>query len=165
MTWGACSSSTKFLISFMIATFLAASNLFNFTVNDVWMTWGACSSSSSTGAAAAGAGAEAPAIITGASEMLSFDFSKLFRSATSSKFKLEMSSTIRVIFSEYTLSLLGKGIASLLKDGLIEKFRQETTEIRWGPCAVSLRREQKDRPTNLFISANLLRSVIKLCKL
>ena len=32
-----------------------------------------------------------------------------------------------------TLSLLGKGIASLLKDGLIEKFRQETTEIRWGP--------------------------------
>ena len=55
--------STKFLISFMIATwiinvetgqhnnslsatFLAASNLFNFTVNEVWMTWGACSSSS-----------------------------------------------------------------------------------------------------------------------
>ena len=69
----------------------------------------------SAGAAAAGAGAAAPAIMTGASEMFSFDFSKLFRSATwskdqipfkgellftSSKFKLEMSSTIRVIFSE-----------------------------------------------------------------
>ena len=36
----------------------------------------------STGAAAAGAGAAAPAIMTGASEMFSFDFSKLFRSAT-----------------------------------------------------------------------------------
>ena len=35
----------------------------------------------SAGAAAAGAGAAAPAIMTGASEMFSFDFSKLFRSA------------------------------------------------------------------------------------
>merc|ERR1719391_608032 len=129
MTWGAA-SSTKFLISFIMATFLAASNLFNFTVKEVWMTWGAASSSSSTGAAAAGAGAAAPAIMTGASEMFSFDFSKLFRSATSNKFKPDMSSTIRVIFSEYTLSLLGRGIASLLREEAAEKLRQDTRVIR-----------------------------------
>ena len=46
------------------------------------MTRPSITTKTSTGADAAGAGAAAPAIITGASEMFSFDFSKLFRSAT-----------------------------------------------------------------------------------
>ena len=71
---------------------------------------------------------------------------------TSNKFKPEMSSTIRVIFSEYTclyiqmlwmeslspmqvvtLSLLGRDIASFLREVATEKLRQDTRVIRWGP--------------------------------
>ena len=89
ITWGAASSS-----SWKKKTWRAWTKIKTFALlcyNQHWMTderqnkrssAKTSNCGTSAGAAAAGAGAAAPAIMTGASEMFSFDFSKLFRSAT-----------------------------------------------------------------------------------